>query len=114
MLCLKLFACALIASSILAGCSRSPQVAPANRRLIDGLRTATSSEQLPWVEESAQQIEEAKKQGTVTDEEYSALISIVALARDSKWKEAHAEAMRLAKAQKPTAEEVERLRGKRK
>lgn len=109
-----LCACALIACLLLAGCGGPPQVAPTNRRLIDGLRTATSSEQLQWVEESAKQVEEGKRNGTVSDQEYEEFASIIKLAKSGKWDEAEAAAIRLGKAQKPTAEELERLNSKRK
>jgi hypothetical protein len=106
-------ACALIAA-VMAGCGGPPQVAPANRRLIDGLRTATSSAQPEWVEESAKQLEEAKSKGTVSDQEYAEFEAIIGMARAGKWKEAEAEAIRLGKAQKPTAEEIERLKSRQK
>lgn len=106
--------CALSVMLLIAGCGGSPQVAPANRRLIEGLRTATSSEQMPWVEESAKQLEEGKQKGTVSDQEYEVFRSIIHMAREGKWKEANAEAVRLGKAQKATAEEVEKLKAKRK
>ncbi|HVX10848.1 MAG TPA: hypothetical protein VHC22_06680 [Pirellulales bacterium] len=105
--------CALV-SAIIAGCGGPPQVAPANRRLIDGLRTATSSAQPQWVEESAKQLEEAKSKGTVSDQEYAEFEAIITLARAGKWKEAEAEAIRLGKAQKPTADEIERLKARQK
>ncbi len=99
---------------LIAGCGGPPQVAPANRRLIEGLRTATSSEQMQWVDESAKQLEEGKRNGTVSDQEYEVFQSVIRLAKDGKWKEANAETIRLGKAQKPTAEEIERLKAKRK
>lgn len=94
----------------IAGCGGSTHVSPANLRLISALRTATSSKQIQWVEESAKQIDEGKRNGTVSDQEYSEFESIIRLARDGKWKEAEAESIRLAKAQKPTAEEIERAK----
>jgi hypothetical protein len=109
----KLFSRALIVLTLVAGCGGPPQVAPANRRLIDGLRTATSSEQMQWVDESVKQLEEGKRNGTVSDQEYEELQSIVRLAKEGKWKEANAEAVRLGKAQKPTAEEVDRAKARK-
>ncbi|HWB11371.1 MAG TPA: hypothetical protein VG826_19230 [Pirellulales bacterium] len=105
---------ALCVLLLVAGCGGPPQVTPVNRRLIEGLRTATSSEQMQWVDESAKQLEEGKRNGTVSDQEYEIFQSIIAMAKEGKWKEANAEAVRLGKAQKPTAEEVERLKAKRK
>jgi hypothetical protein len=93
------FCCALAVWLAAAGCGGPPHVSPGNYRLVNALRTATSSKQLDWVNESAQQIEEAKAKGTVTDAEYASFQSIIRLARDGKWKEAEAETIRLAKAQ---------------
>lgn len=103
------FTCALAAWLAMTGCGGPPQVSPGNYRLINALRTATSSKQIDWVNESARQIDEAKANGTVTDAEYTEFQSIIRLARDGKWKEAEAETIRLAKGQKPTADENERM-----
>jgi hypothetical protein len=97
----------------LGGCSRPPQVSPANRKLVDGLRTATSSRQISWVDECAKLLEDAKQNGAVTDEEYAEFSRIVTLSREGKWQEAEAETIRLGKAQKPTPEEIERVRAAR-
>ena len=101
------------AALLVAGCG-PPQVAPANRRLIDGLRTATSSEQMQWVDQCAEQLEEGKTKGTVTDEEYQEFQAIIRLAKKGNWKEANAQAVRFAKAQQPTTEEVERATARQK
>lgn len=105
-----LFACALAASLAISGCGGAPHVSPGNYRLINALRTATSSKQIAWVDESAKQIEEAKANGTLTDAEYAEFQSIIRLARDGKWKAAEAETIRLGKAQKPTPEEIGRMK----
>lgn len=103
-----LIPCVLAACLTIAGCGRAPHVAPGNYRLIDALRTAASSKQIHWVDESAKKIEQGKVEGTLSDAEYAEFQSIVRLARDGKWKEAEAQTIRLAKAQKPTAEELRR------
>lgn len=104
----------LCAALLIAGCGGPPQVAPTNRRLIDGLRTATSSEQMPWVDECAKQAEDGKANGTVSDVEYAEFQSIIRLAKEGKWKEANAKAVRFGKAQKPTTEEVDRAKARQK
>ena len=106
-------ACALV-SLFVAGCGGPPQVAPANRRLISGLRTAVSSQQMQWVDEAAKQLEEGKADGTVSDAEYAEFSAIITLAHEGKWKEAEAETIRLGEAQRPTAEEIERVKAARK
>ncbi|HEX7376377.1 MAG TPA: hypothetical protein VF278_04660 [Pirellulales bacterium] len=102
--------CALAVCLAVSGCGGPPHVSPGNYRLINALRTATSSKQIDWVSESARKIEEGKANGTVSDAEYVEFQSIVRLARDGKWQEAEAETIRLAKGQKPTAEELRRVR----
>lgn len=92
-------ACMLLTCSMVSGCGGPPQVSPGNFRLISALRTATSSKQIDWVEESAKQLEEEKSRGRVSDAEYAAFESIILLARQRKWKEAEAETIRLGKAQ---------------
>lgn len=99
------------AALLVAGCG-PPQVAPANRRLIDGLRTATSSEQMQWVDQCAEQIEEGKTNGTVSDQEFEEFQNIIRLAKQGNWQEANAQAVRFAKAQKPTTEEIERAKAR--
>jgi hypothetical protein len=101
---------ALLAGLVLSGCAKPPQVSPGNRKLVDGLRTATSSKQIAWVDECAKLLEECQRKGTVKDEEYEEFNAIIALARDEKWQEAEAEAIRLGKAQRPTPEDLARLR----
>lgn len=103
-----------LAALLIAGCGGPPQVSPANRRLIDGLRTATSSEQMPWIEECAEQLEEGKRDGTVSHQEYDEFQKIIHLAKARKWKEAEAAAIQLGKAQKPTAEEAEKAKSRQK
>lgn len=104
--------CALVVLFI-AGCGGPPQVAPTNRRLINSLRTAVSSQQIQWVDEAGRQLEEGKAKGTVSDSEYAEFSAIIELAREGKWKEAEAETIRLGQAQRPTADEIERVKAAR-
>lgn len=108
------FWCVLLAGLTALGCGGPPQVSPVNRRLIDGLRTAASSRQLQWIEESAKQVEEGKRGGAVSEREYEEFSSIIRLAREGQWQQAEAQSMRLAKAQKPTAQEIEQSTAPRK
>ncbi|HUY36112.1 MAG TPA: hypothetical protein VMV69_25460 [Pirellulales bacterium] len=100
---------AIVAALLITGCAKPPQVSPGNRRLVDGLRTATSSKQATWLEDCAKRLEDGRQKGTVSDVEYQEFLAIIALARDGKWEQAEAETTRLGKAQKPTPEDVARL-----
>ena len=58
-------------------------------------------------------ISERHASGDLNDEPFAALEAIIAQARNGQWKEAESEVVRLAKAQRPSAEEQERLRAKK-
>lgn len=96
--------------ALAAGCGGPPQVKSSNFRLIEGLQTAVSAEQSQWVEQAAAQIEERYEAGELADDAHAALMAIVVSARAEKWDEARALVTALGKAQKPTAEEIERLK----
>jgi hypothetical protein len=94
----------------ISGCSKPPQVSPANRKLVNALRTATATKQTAWVDDCAKLLEESKRDGTMTDDEYEEFNAIIALARGEKWQEAEAEVTRLGKAQRATPEDLARLK----
>jgi hypothetical protein len=73
------------------------------------LRTATSAQQVPWLDECAKQVEQGKAAGTISADEAVAFEAIIGLARSGDWKRAEEEAARLGAAQQPTAEDIERL-----
>jgi hypothetical protein len=101
---------AIVVGLAIPGCSKPPQVSPANRKLVNALRTATATKQPGWVDECEKLLEEGKRDGTMTDAEYEQFKAIIALARGEKWQEAEAEATRLGKAQRPTPEDLARLK----
>lgn len=96
--------------ALAAGCGGPPQVKSSNFRLIEGLQTAVSAEQPQWVEQAATQIEERHTSRELADDGHAALMAIVASARAGKWDEARVQVSALGKAQKPTAEDIERLK----
>jgi len=98
-----------VAGLLVTGCAKPPQVSQGNRKLIDGLRTATSARETSWLEACAELLEEGKRKRTVSDVEDQEFSAIIALAREGKWEQAEAEAIRLGKAQKPTPDDVARL-----
>ncbi|HEV7226171.1 MAG TPA: hypothetical protein VGN42_25920 [Pirellulales bacterium] len=100
----------LLGAALLGGCGGPPQVASGNQRLISALRTATSAQQVPWLDECAKQVDEGKAAGTISADEAAAFEAIIALARSGEWKQAEDEAARLGAAQRPTAEDIERLK----
>jgi hypothetical protein len=101
---------ASVSLALLAGCGGPPQVRSSNLRLIEGLQTAVSAEQPQWVEQAAAQIEARHASGELADDAHAALTAIVAKARAGDWSEARTDVVALGKAQKPTAEDIERIK----
>lgn len=91
------------------GCGGPPQAAPANQRLISSLRTALSAQKLDWLEQNVQEIESRKAAGQMSDVEHQAFQAIIAKAKAGEWKEAEVDAVEFQKAQRPTAEQIDRL-----
>ena len=100
----------VIACLLMSGCAKPPQISPGNRKLIDGLRTATSAKETSWLADCEKLLEDGKQRGTVSDAEYQEFGDIVALGRDGKWEQAEAETIRLGKAQQPTPDDVTNLK----
>ena len=100
------FACAACLQS---GCSRHPEVAPDNRRMISSLRTALSTQRADWLAQNVQAIEARRRAGKMSDIEYAAFQSIMNQARQGEWKAAERDAVSFEKAQRPTPEEIERV-----
>lgn len=83
----------------LAGCGRQPQVSPANRRLVESLKTAVMAKNTVWLDQNARIIAERHRQGTLSDTEFSAFESIIHQAQSSNWSAAQDEVIALSKAQ---------------
>jgi hypothetical protein len=87
------------------GCSRPPQVAPANQKLVQSLKTAVAAGKPEWLESNAKLIEERRTAGQMSDEEYATFQSIITSARAGEWAKALKEVTALAKAQQRPNEE---------
>ena len=83
----------------LTGCGRQPQVSPANRRLVESLKTAVMAKNTVWLDQNARIIAERHRQGTLSDTEFSAFESIIHQAQAGDWSAAQDEVMGLSKAQ---------------
>ncbi len=97
--------------AVAAGCG-PPQVGPGNYKLVAGLRTAISARRIDWLETTAKLASERHAAGELNDEQFAALESIIAQGRQGHWEQAESEVVRLSKAQRPTAEEIEQLKVK--
>jgi len=103
--------CLLLGLALTAGCG-PPQVGQANYKLVAGLHTAISAQRLDWLETTAKIVAERHAAGELNDEQFATLETIIAQARGGDWSQAESAVVRLAKAQRPTAEEIEQLKAK--
>lgn len=98
---------------LLSGCGGQPQVAPANRHLLESLRTAVSAQRSDWLEANAKLLDEQHAAGKLGDTEFTTLQAIIAEAREGRWAEADARVTKLAAGQRVTAEDLSRLKAQR-
>ena len=104
---------ALVALVVFAGvwngCGR-PQVAPEHLHLTSELRTAISTQNAEWLERVETVVEEHHQADEMSDREYKAFRSIIDRAHSGDWRAAEQEVLALQKAQRPTPEQVDRVR----
>ena len=93
---------------IALGCGRVQQIAPANRRVMQGLQTAVSSKKSDWLEATVKLIDEQRSKGEMSDAEYAALTPIIDKARRGDWTGAQKDAFTLSEGQQPTPEDLAR------
>ena len=93
----------------MVGCGR-PQAAPQNQQLITTFRTAVSARKPDWLEANIKVLEERRAAGQVSDEEYETFQAIIQKAQAGQWEKAEKEAIAFQKAQRPTAEQIERVK----
>lgn len=92
------------------GCGRVQQIAPANRRVMQGLQTAVSSKKAEWLEATVNLIDEQRSKGEMSDAEYAALSAIVEKARKGDWAGAQNDAFTLSEGQQPTEEDLRNIK----
>ena len=98
-----------LALAFIPGCGK-PQAAPQNQQLISSLRTAVNTRNADWLEENANVLEKRRVAGKVSDSEYEEFQAIIAKARAGAWEEAERETIAFQKDQRPTDEEIERVK----
>lgn len=94
---------------LVTGCGY-PVAEPGNMRLISTLRTALSARNEQWLQANEDLINTRHEQGEMRDEEYEAFQSIIQQAREGDWASAEREAVKFQRAQRPTEEQIQRLR----
>ena len=98
----------LLALMLLVGCGQA-KIQPDNLRLTASLRTALSTKNNEWLQQNVDAIEARRTVGQMNDDEYDAFQGIIAQAKAGEWEAAERAAVRLQKAQRPTAEQLDRL-----
>jgi len=94
---------------LLPGCGY-PAAAEDNMELITSLRTALSARNPKWLDENDAVIEKRHNEGQMGDDEYAAFKKIVERARAGEWQESERSCMAFQRAQRPTPEQIERVR----
>ena len=79
----------------LVGCGSQPQIAKANVRLVEKLRTAVAARKPDWLDSAAKQIEAQHRAGKLSDDEYKALEPIIEDGRQAHWDQANDQMKRL-------------------
>ena len=87
-----------------------PAAQPVNMEIISSLRTACSARNTDWLEANADKIEAQRAAGEMSDAEYKAFSGILAQARSGNWDDAEHACLAFQKAQRPTPEQVEKIR----
>jgi Sec-independent protein translocase protein TatA len=96
----------IVLAVLITGCGRAPQIAPVNRRAMQGLQTAVSSRKVEWLEAAVRLIEEQRSEGEMEDDEYEVFQKIVEKARSGDWSGAQHDAFALVEGQRPTPEDL--------
>lgn len=98
----------LLALLVFVGCGQA-KIQPDNLRLTASLRTALSTKNPEWLQQNVDAIEARRTVGQMNDDEYDAFQGIIAQAKAGEWEAAEHAAVRLQKAQRPTAEQLDKL-----
>ena len=99
----------LVLFVVFAGCG-STQVAPANRQTLAALQTAVSAKNTEWLGAVAQQLDGKRTKGEISGDEFRAFNTIIQQAKAGQWDAALKRVFALSEAQRPTAEDLARLR----
>jgi len=92
-------------SGLLVGCQRTPQLGGNEECLgaADGLWTAVTAQDKGFVNSSEKVIEQLHVAGTMPDDAYQVLSSVIASTRAGDWETARADLKQFARGQRPAA-----------
>ena len=94
---------------VLAGCGAT-QLASTNRHLLEALQTAVSAKNDQWLDGVARQVQEQHAKGAMSDAEQKAFDAIIQSAKAGHWDAAQGRVFALSEGQRPTAEDLARVR----
>ena len=101
-----LAACCLL---FFCGCGY-PVAQPVNMEIITSLRTACSAKDPGWLQDNVEKIEARRTAGEMNDQEYETFCGIIEQAESGDWEGAERACLAFQKAQRPTPEQVEKIR----
>ena len=105
----KWIAAGFLLVATLSGCGY-PAAEPVNMELITSLRTALSARNTEWLQANDALVEQRRSSGQMRDDEYEAFKDIIQQAREGQWVEAERASIEFQRAQRPTSEQIERVR----
>lgn len=94
---------------VLAGCG-STQFSASNRHILAALQTAISAKNTEWLDGVVKQVADQRTKGAMSDAEFKAIDPIIQTAKAGQWDAAQKRVFALTDAQRPTADDVARLR----
>jgi hypothetical protein len=94
---------------LLTGCG-STQLSAPNRHLLAALQTAISAKNTEWLGGVEKQVAEQRAKGAMSEAEFKAIDSILREAKAGQWETAQSRVFALSEAQRPTAEDLARVR----
>jgi hypothetical protein len=100
------------ASAVLVGGCGPPQVKPEHRELVLRLATAASTRDPRLLESASREVDDLRDGGEFRGPDASALGSIIEAGRAGDWDRAQRLAYSLREAQRPTPEDLERIRAR--
>jgi hypothetical protein len=101
----------MVTAILLGGCG-PPQVKPEHRELVLRLATATSTRDSRLLESATRKVGDLRELGELSGPDASALESIVEAGHAGDWDRAQRLAYALRDAQRPTREDLDRIRAR--
>ena len=92
------------------GCGQTLQISPQHRKLLAALQTAVSAKNTQWLDSVASDLKTRRDEDQITDREFSAIQSIIDLAKSGDWSRAQQNSFKLSEGQRPSADDLAALK----